>query len=117
MLTDRERLILLNLIPGIGSTPLRRVLEQGNVLIFDEPTSSLDPTMVREVLSLIEAITREHRTILLVTHEIRFAQKVATRIIFMDQGKIAVNTTDIGGFFDAPPTPAAAEFLKHVHHG
>ena len=85
------------------------------LVIADEPTSSLDPTMVTEVLNLIEEITRAHRTTLLVTHEVRFARKVASRILFIDQGRIIANTTDVEGFFDRPPTPAIADFLSHVH--
>ncbi len=94
---------------------LRALIGNPDIMIFDEPTSSLDPTMVREVLNLVEEITREKRTILLVTHEIRFARKVATRIVFMDQGRVTANTTDIEGFFNHPPTEGIASFLSHVH--
>ncbi|MFA4874973.1 MAG: amino acid ABC transporter ATP-binding protein [bacterium] len=94
---------------------LRELIGNPDIMIFDEPTSSLDPTMVTEVLGLIEEITREKRTTLLVTHEIRFARRVASRIIFMDQGQVVANTTDIEGFFNRPPTDGIADFLSHIH--
>ena len=93
---------------------LRALIGNPDIMIFDEPTSSLDPTMITEVLNLIEAITRQERTTLLVTHEIRFAKKIASRIIFMDQGKIIADTTDIEEFFNHPPTQSIADFLSHV---
>jgi ABC-type polar amino acid transport system ATPase subunit len=94
---------------------LRALIGNPDIMIFDEPTSSLDPTMVTEVLNLIEEITSDKRTTLLVTHEIRFARKIASRILFIDQGKIIANTTDVEGFFNRPPTASIAEFLSHVN--
>ena len=61
-----------------------------SVILFDEPTSSLDPELVTEVLDIIKIIAKEHnRTILIVTHEMRFAREVADKIVFMDDGIIA----------------------------
>ena len=64
------------------------------VILFDEPTSALDPEWVKEVLATIQEVAKEGRTMLIVTHEISFARQVATRILFMEEGKIQV---------DAPP--------------
>ena len=57
-------------------------------MLFDEPTSALDPELVGEVLRVMRAIAEEGRTMLVVTHEMGFARKVADRVIFMDAGKI-----------------------------
>lgn len=64
-----------------------------NVLLFDEPTSALDPELVVEVLNTIKALADEGTTMILVTHEIGFARDVATRVLFMDGGKIAADGT------------------------
>ena len=63
------------------------------IILFDEVTASLDPEMVREVLELINDLAQEGRTMILVTHEMQFAQAIADRIIFLDQGKIAEEGT------------------------
>jgi polar amino acid transport system ATP-binding protein len=59
------------------------------IMLFDEPTSALDPEMVGEVLSVMEDLARDGMTMLVVTHEMRFAEKVADNVIFMDDGLIA----------------------------
>ncbi|HEX5497827.1 MAG TPA: amino acid ABC transporter ATP-binding protein, partial [Thermomicrobiales bacterium] len=66
----------------------RSLAMQPKLLLFDEPTSALDPELVGEVLNVMRALSREGRTMLVVTHEMRFAQDVADRVIFMDQGVI-----------------------------
>ncbi|MDU4209410.1 MAG: amino acid ABC transporter ATP-binding protein [Finegoldia magna] len=67
----------------------RALAMEPEVLLLDEPTSALDPELVGEVLKTIQDLAKEHSTMLLVTHEIKFALKVADRIIFMDDGSIA----------------------------
>ena len=62
-----------------------------NVVLFDEPTSALDPELVGEVLNTIKSLAEEGTTMILVTHEIGFAREVASRILFMDGGRIAAN--------------------------
>ena len=68
---------------------VRALLMHPEIILFDEVTASLDPEMVREVLELINDLAQEGRTMILVTHEMQFAQAIADRIIFLDQGKIA----------------------------
>lgn len=68
---------------------VRSLLMHPEIILFDEVTASLDPEMVREVLELINDLAQEGRTMILVTHELQFAQAIADRIIFLDQGKIA----------------------------
>lgn len=71
----------------------RALAMQPEVLLLDEPTSALDPELVGEVLKIIQELASEHSTMILVTHEINFALKVATKIIFMDEGQIAFEGT------------------------
>ncbi|WP_105617629.1 amino acid ABC transporter ATP-binding protein [Vallitalea okinawensis] len=59
------------------------------ILLFDEPTSALDPELVKEVLGVISNLAKQNKTMIIVTHEMKFAEKVADRIIFLDQGKVA----------------------------
>ncbi|MBB3212755.1 polar amino acid transport system ATP-binding protein [Herbaspirillum sp. Sphag1AN] len=66
----------------------RALAQQPKVILFDEPTSALDPELVGEVLNVIKTLAQEDRSMILVTHEIRFAREVADRVIFMDGGKI-----------------------------
>jgi len=71
------------------------------VMLFDEPTSALDPEMVNEVLDVMVGLAREGMTMMVVTHEMGFARKVANRVIFMDEGRI-VEDTSKEEFFGAP---------------
>ena len=80
------------------------------IMLFDEVTASLDPEMVREVLEVIQALAKQGMTMILVTHELNFARRVANRIIFMDQGKI-VEMADPETFFTNPQTDRAKQFL------
>jgi putative lysine transport system ATP-binding protein len=66
----------------------RTLCMEPKVLLFDEPTSALDPEMVGEVLQVIKNLAKEHRTMIIVTHEMSFAKEVSDRVIFMDQGVI-----------------------------
>ncbi|KXT95783.1 Amino acid ABC transporter, ATP-binding protein [Streptococcus oralis] len=90
---------------------VRALLMQPEIILFDEVTASLDPEMVREVLELINDLAQEGRTMILVTHEMQFAQAIADRIIFLDQGKIAEEGT-AQDFFTNPQTKRAQEFLN-----
>ena len=85
------------------------------VMLFDEPTSSLDPEMVGEVLDVMVTLAHEGMTMMVVTHEMGFARKVSHRVIFMDQGKI-VEDCRKDDFFGQPESrsPRAAEFLSKI---
>ncbi|MFT4144660.1 MAG: amino acid ABC transporter ATP-binding protein [Mobilitalea sp.] len=92
---------------------VRALAMNPDVMLFDEPTSALDPEMVGEVLDLMAELADEGMTMVVVTHEMRFAQKVGTRILFMDEGKIVEqNTPD--KFFENPQHPRLIEFLSKV---
>ena len=92
---------------------VRALAMNPDVMLFDEPTSALDPEMVGEVLDLMAELAEEGMTMVVVTHEMRFAQKVGTRVLFMDEGKIVEqNTPD--KFFENPQHPRLIEFLSKV---
>jgi polar amino acid transport system ATP-binding protein len=92
---------------------IRALAMNPDVMLFDEPTSALDPEMVGEVLDLMAQLAEEGMTMVVVTHEMRFAKKVATRILFMDEGRIVEqNTPD--QFFDNPQHPRLKEFLSKI---
>lgn len=92
---------------------IRALAMNPKVILFDEPTSSLDPEMVKEVLDLIKQLAEEGMTMVIVTHEMGFAREVATRVLFMDDGQILEeNTPD--QFFTDPQNPRAKEFLSKV---
>lgn len=92
---------------------IRALAMNPDVMLFDEPTSALDPEMVGEVLDLMASLADEGMTMVVVTHEMGFAKKVATRVLFMDQGKIVEqNTPD--EFFDNPKHPRLQEFLSKI---
>ena len=80
-------------------------------MLFDEVTASLDPEMVKEVLDVIKELASEGMTMLLVTHEMKFAQNVADRIVFFDKGKIAEIATP-KEFFTNPKSERAKKFLN-----
>jgi polar amino acid transport system ATP-binding protein len=81
------------------------------IILFDEVTAALDPEMVREVLDVIKGLKEQGLTMIVVTHEMAFAEKVADRIIFMEAGKIVeINTPD--KFFHSPDTVQARRFLN-----
>jgi len=85
-------------------------------MLFDEPTSALDPEMVNEVLDVMVALAKEGMTMMVVTHEMGFARKVANRVIFMDQGQIVEDATK-DDFFGKPRSERAQHFLaKILHH-
>lgn len=93
----------------------RALAMEPHVMLFDEPTSSLDPEMVGEVLDLIGELAEEGMTMVLVTHEMGFAKKVASRVLFMDEGMI-VEQNKPDEFFGNPQSPRLKEFLGKVLH-
>jgi glutamate/aspartate transport system ATP-binding protein len=82
-------------------------------MLFDEPTSALDPEMVNEVLEVMQALALDGMTMMVVTHEMGFAQRVADRVLFMDGGAILEDTPK-AAFFAAPSTERARQFLAKV---
>ncbi len=92
---------------------VRALAMNPDVMLFDEPTSALDPEMVGEVLELMEQLADEGMTMVVVTHEMGFAKKVATRVLFMDEGKI-VEQNSPDQFFDHPTHPRLKEFLSKI---
>lgn len=89
----------------------RAVVVDPELMLFDEPTSALDPELVGEVLSVIRELALNHRTMLIVTHEMRFAREAANRIIFMDGGKIIEQGTP-EEIFEHPQNPRTIKFLS-----
>jgi glutamate/aspartate transport system ATP-binding protein len=84
-------------------------------MLFDEPTSALDPEMINEVLDVMVGLAQEGMTMMVVTHEMGFARKVANRVVFMDQGAILEDTAK-DEFFQAPRTERARDFLARIIH-
>jgi len=92
---------------------VRALAMKPEVMLFDEPTSALDPEMVGEVLELIKQLADEGMTMVIVTHEMGFAKEVATRVLFMDGGKIVEDNTPIE-VFDNPQNERLKTFLSKV---
>ena len=84
-------------------------------MLFDEPTSALDPEMINEVLDVMVELAQEGMTMMVVTHEMGFARKVANRVIFMDEGKI-IEDTRKDDFFNNPQSDRAKDFLAKILH-
>jgi len=84
-------------------------------MLFDEPTSALDPEMINEVLDVMVALAKEGMTMMVVTHEMGFARKVAHRVIFMDEGRIVEDATK-DDFFGTPRSERAQLFLSKILH-
>jgi glutamate/aspartate transport system ATP-binding protein len=84
-------------------------------MLFDEPTSALDPEMINEVLDVMVELAREGMTMMVVTHEMGFARRVANRVVFMNQGCI-VEDCGKQEFFDAPRSERARDFLRKIIH-
>jgi polar amino acid transport system ATP-binding protein len=83
------------------------------IMLFDEPTSALDPEMIKEVLDVISALASEGMTMVVVTHEMGFARRVANRIVFMDEGNI-VEVGHPEKFYTAPQSARAQQFLSKI---
>jgi glutamate/aspartate transport system ATP-binding protein len=84
-------------------------------MLFDEPTSALDPEMINEVLDVMVELAKEGMTMMVVTHEMGFAKKVAHRVVFMDEGRI-VEDAGKEEFFGTPRSERAREFLSKILH-
>ena len=91
----------------------RALAMRPKVMLFDEPTSALDPEMVQEVLDVMVGLAKEGMTMMCVTHEMGFARQVASRVIFMDQGKIEEDATS-EEFFTTPRGERAQHFLSKI---
>jgi general L-amino acid transport system ATP-binding protein len=91
----------------------RALCTRPQLILFDEPTASLDPEMVNEVLQTMESLAAEGMTMIVVTHEMGFARRVADRVIFMDQGQI-IETAPPDDFFDRPQSVRLKTFLGQV---
>ncbi|EXB26282.1 amino acid ABC transporter ATP-binding protein [Acinetobacter courvalinii] len=94
---------------------VRALVMQPKVILLDEITAALDPEMVREVLDVVLKLAQEGMTMLIVTHEMGFARKVADRIIFMDKGQIIEQSTP-EDFFQHPQTERAKTFLNILNY-
>ncbi len=92
---------------------IRALCMNPEIMLFDEPTSALDPEMVGEVLDLIKELADEGMTMIIVTHEMGFAKKVATKVMFIDEGVIAESGTP-DEIFNSPKNPRLQEFLSKV---
>ena len=91
----------------------RALCMQPRVMLFDEPTSALDPEMIKEVLETMIELAESGMTMLVVTHEMGFANKVADRVIFMDEGQI-VEQNDPKNFFNNPKSDRTKLFLSQI---
>ena len=92
---------------------IRSLAMDPDVMLFDEPTSALDPEMVGEVLELMKKLANDGMTMVVVTHEMGFAKEVATRVIFMDEGKIKEQGAP-KEFFENPKEPRLKDFLSKI---
>ena len=92
---------------------VRALAMNPQVMLFDEPTSALDPEMVGEVLELMRSLAHEGMTMVVVTHEMGFAREVASRVVFMDEGKI-LEENEPHALFDNPQDPRLKDFLSKV---
>ena len=92
---------------------VRALCMEPDVMLFDEPTSALDPEMVGEVLDVMKALAKSGMTMIIVTHEMGFAKEAATRVIFMDQGKMIEENTP-QEFFTNPKTDRCKNFLNSI---
>lgn len=94
----------------------RSLCMQPKIMLFDEPTSALDPEMINEVLDVMVLLAKSGMTMIVVTHEMGFARKVADRVVFIDKGVI-VEVSKPEDFFTAPKNERTREFLgKILHH-
>lgn len=92
---------------------VRALVMNPDVILFDEPTSALDPEMVGEVLALMKELAQEGMTMVVVTHEIGFAREVASRVMFMDAGRVVEEGTP-ADVIDNPKNPRLQEFFSKV---
>jgi len=91
----------------------RALAMQPRVMLFDEPTSALDPEMINEVLEVMTDLAREGMTMMVVTHEMGFARRVAHRVIFMDEGQV-IEQNEPEAFFASPRSERSRQFLSKI---
>ncbi|MGH7415095.1 MAG: amino acid ABC transporter ATP-binding protein [Candidatus Rokuibacteriota bacterium] len=91
----------------------RALAMQPRIMLFDEPTSALDPEMINEVLDVMTDLAKEGMTMMVVTHEMGFARRVASRVLFMDFGRV-VEVQKPEAFFAAPQSDRAKDFLSKI---
>ncbi|MDL2327236.1 amino acid ABC transporter ATP-binding protein [Ruminococcaceae bacterium OttesenSCG-928-A11] len=92
---------------------VRALAMKPELMLFDEPTSALDPEMVGEVLAVMKELAASGMTMVVVTHEMGFAREAASRVLFMDEGRIVEQNTP-GAFFDNPQNERTKDFLAKV---
>lgn len=92
---------------------VRSLMMKPEVILFDEPTSALDPEMIEEVLTLIMEVSKKNITMIVVTHELKFAYDFATKVIFMDEGRI-VEYGEKDQIFNNPKTERLKKFLSNI---
>ena len=92
---------------------VRSLMMDPEVMLFDEPTSALDPEMIGEVLDVMKALAADGMTMIVVTHEMRFAREVSGRTLFLDGGRIEEDKPSLE-LFDAPESPRLISFLQKV---
>ncbi len=116
-LTDKENAYPAQLSGGQKQRVAiaRALCQSPEVILFDEPTSALDPEMIGEVLNVMKELADDGMTLAVVTHEMGFARKVATRVIFVDNGKIVEEGTP-DQIFDNPQSDRLKLFLSQVIH-
>lgn len=90
----------------------RAIATEPEIIYFDEPTSALDPELTGEVLEVMRTLAAEGRTMLVVTHEIKFARNVSTKVVFMEQGQV-VEAGETKQIFENPKEERTREFLQH----
>src|SRR5690606_10779840 len=91
----------------------RALCMEPKIMLFDEPTSALDPEMIKEVLDVMIGLAEDGMTMVVVTHEMGFARKVADQMVFMDAGEI-VEAGPPGPFFETPQSPRCRQFLSQI---
>lgn len=91
----------------------RALAMEPKIMLFDEPTSALDPEMIKEVLDVMAALAEGGMTMIVVTHEMGFARKVADKVVFMDKGRIIETSTD-SDFFQHPRNERTRQFLSRI---
>ena len=92
---------------------MRSLMMDPDVMLFDEPTSALDPEMIGEVLDVMKQLAKSGMTMIIVTHEMRFAREVSSRVLFLDGGKVDEDAT-AEEFFTHPKSPRLISFLDKV---
>jgi len=94
----------------------RAIAADPEIVYFDEPTSALDPELTGEVLSVMRQLAEDGMTMLVVTHELGFARNAASKVVFMEAGRV-VEAASAGEFFTVPKTERAREFLRVLDQG